>query len=85
MLIIGPDYRITEDILSNNDLNIYKIINNVGFIISDISRTIKFTILENNTFFIEDFYIKNGAIISSYISYIKDETIYLEWIKYIYK
>jgi hypothetical protein len=85
MLNTDPGYRITEDIISNTELKIHKLINNAGFIISDINRTIKFTIIENNTFFIEDFYIKNGAILSSYISYIKDENHYLEWINYIYK
>ena len=86
-MFVLPDYSISKEAINKNEtqIKIYKIINNSGFIINDINRTIKFTILENSIFFIEDFYIKDEMIIKQYIRYITDKKIYMEWIQYVYQ
>jgi len=87
---LSEKYYSLNQLIKNNQNNQYKfnkMINNVGFII-DItiecrSRIIKFIILENNTFFIEDMYIKNEMVEKCYIKYIDNKAIYDEWMNYI--
>ena len=84
---LSEKYYSLYQLIKNNHYKCNKMINNVGFIIHNIiegrSRIIKFMILENNTFFIEDMYIKNEMVEKCYIKYIDNKAIYDEWMNYI--
>jgi len=78
---LSEKYYSLNQVIKNNQYKCNKMINNTGFIIHNIieDRIIKFTILENNTFFIEDMYIKNEMVEKCYINYINNKVIYDEW------
>lgn len=82
---LSEKYYSLNQLIKNNQYKCNKMINNTGFIIHNIikDRIIKFTILENNTFFIEDMYIKNEMVEKCYIKYIDNKAIYDEWMNYI--
>ena len=82
---LSEKYYSLNQLIKNNQYKCNKMINNTGFIIHNIikDRIIKFTILENNTFFIEDMYIKNEMVENCYIKYIDNKAIYDEWMNYI--
>jgi hypothetical protein len=82
---LSEKYYSLNQLIKNNQYKCNKMINNTGFIIHNIikDRIIKFTILENNTFFIEDMYIKNEMVEKCYIKYIDNKAIYGEWMNYI--
>jgi hypothetical protein len=59
--------------------------NNTGFIIRLFNRTLKYTLLENKSFFIEDYYMdkETKQITNTYIDFIEGKA-YAEWIDFIY-
>lgn len=63
---------------------IYKMNNNTGFVLNEKERTIKFTIIENNSFLIEDHFKKDDMVFKSYTSHLTDQIIFNEWIAFIY-
>lgn len=58
--------------------------NNTGFVLNEKERTIKFTIIENNSFLIEDHFKKDDMVFKSYTSHLTDQIIFNEWIAFIY-
>lgn len=80
-------YKLANFINKENNLKekIQIFSNNTGFIIQLFNRTVKYSLLENKSFFIEDYYMDKELkqITKTYIDFIEGKA-YAEWIDFVY-